>query len=193
MEDRTRAGGMMRAAIRAEDTFTGTDPTGTVVVTVDGWAAVLGVEVDADWVHVVGPSAIGDAVLAAHRAAGVLAAGRAMERYTQLWEAGAPGIAARESPPRPEHDIYVQRFDDPSEPARRELEELLRRRAELSRRIEVKGRAGLLTLLLEHGAVIGIAVPDPRRTARARGDQLAAEALSLLRGVDAETAAYREG
>jgi hypothetical protein len=152
------------------DGFAGADASGTVVVTVDAAGTALGVGIDPRWLHTVGPSALGDAVMSAYGRATYEAAGH----LTPPPPAADPDLPVS-------GDLFTQRFDDPAASARAEVERLRRRLAAAARRTEVRGPAGLLTLRLTHGTATGLDVTDRRRAAQASPERLAAEALTLLR------------
>jgi DNA-binding protein YbaB len=167
-----------RERVGTSPEFAGVDASGTIAVTVDGAGGALRVDIDPQWLHTIGPSALGDAVMSAYGRAAYEATCQAPERYTSP-EADVPE-------PPPYGDLFIQRFDDPAAPARAEVERLRRRLAEAARRTEVRGPAGLLTLRLNHGTAVGLDVTDRRRVARASPERLAAEALDLLRFTESD-------
>lgn len=156
--------------------WTATDPSGAVAVTVNARGVVERVDLDAGWVHVVGPSGLGEAVMWAYAAA-------------------AAEVVPAPSPPTADRLPAAESDDVPTAGRQRSIAELdaqvrrawqnLRQASDrLAAAVAAKSITGSNTLLrldLDRGRVTGMKVVDRRRATLADPNRLAADAWELLR------------
>jgi len=186
-------GRLLQDAVKPHARFLGTDPTGTITVTVDGRGMVQDVAIDAGWLRSVGPSALGDALMQAYNAGNGEAALAAIRNVNEALEQGA--LRARVQEPAPVEQIPAEEPSIEERLARvdqqfKELDELKAQLAELERRTAVSGPAGVVRIELNGGQIVGITV-DRRPAAQMQPASLAAEAMSAFRAATSRPGGQR--
>jgi hypothetical protein len=183
VQEMRAVGRLLQQSVDHDALYEGTDSRDFIAIEVDARGVVRNVVIDPAWVHGLGPSELGTALIEAFQAANVTAVAASLERFRNAADAGAvergvAQVAEEEAGPTVEEnrDELLARLEESYvrlERTRARVDQFLRLKS-------VSSSSGLLRLDLDEGTMVGVTVTDRRRATQISTTQLGAEALSMF-------------